>query len=416
MGRERVILHCDLNNFYASVECRYDPRLRTVPMAVGGSEQDRHGIVLAKNELAKQFGIKTAETLWQARQKCPNLVVVPPHFDRYYEISRAVRAIYARYTDRIEPFGIDECWLDVTGSTLLFGSGVEIAERLRREVREELGVTISVGVSFNKVFAKLGSDLKKPDAVSVIPSDRFREIVWGLSAREMIGVGESTARQLEAMGVYTIGQLAQFDRRLLGKKLGKHGDALWQCANGEDRTPVALETAEEEIQSVGNSITCPRDLQTAGEVWSVLLLVAESVSRRLREKRLCASQVIVTIKDNRFVYTEHSRRLEYSCRDSTDLARAAMEAFQERYRWEHPVRAVGLRASGRIDEEEAEQISLYSGFAEACRREAVESRVDLLRKKYGKEIIRRAVHLEEEERSHRFHGSDPAPMPTFHSK
>ena len=196
MGRERVILHCDLNNFYASVECRYDPRLRTVPMAVGGSEQDRHGIVLAKNELAKQFGIKTAETLWQARQKCPNLVVVPPHFDRYYEISRAVRAIYARYTDRIEPFGIDECWLDVTGSTLLFGSGVEIAERLRREVREELGVTISVGVSFNKVFAKLGSDLKKPDAVSVIPSDRFREIVWGLSAREMIGVGESTARQL----------------------------------------------------------------------------------------------------------------------------------------------------------------------------------------------------------------------------
>ena len=200
MGRERVILHCDLNNFYASVECRYDPRLRTVPMAVGGSEQDRHGIVLAKNELAKQFGIKTAETLWQARQKCPNLVVVPPHFDRYYEISRAVRAIYARYTDRIEPFGIDECWLDVTGSTLLFDSGVEIAERLRREVREELGVTISVGVSFNKVFAKLGSDLKKPDAVSVIPSDRFREIVWGLSAREMIGVGESTARQLEAWG------------------------------------------------------------------------------------------------------------------------------------------------------------------------------------------------------------------------
>ena len=193
MGKERVILHCDLNNFYASVECRYDPRLREVPMAVGGSEENRHGIVLAKNELAKQFGIKTAETLWQARQKCPELVVVPPHYERYYEVSRAARAIYARYTDRIEPFGIDECWLDMTGSTLLFGSGREIAERLRREVREELGVTISVGVSFNKVFAKLGSDLKKPDAVSEIPPDRFRELVWGLSAREMIGVGDSTA-------------------------------------------------------------------------------------------------------------------------------------------------------------------------------------------------------------------------------
>ena len=221
MGKERVILHCDLNNFYASVECRYDPRLREVPMAVGGSEENRHGIVLAKNELAKQFGIKTAETLWQARQKCPELVVVPPHYERYYEVSRAARAIYARYTDRIEPFGIDECWLDMTGSTLLFGSGREIAERLRREVREELGVTISVGVSFNKVFAKLGSDLKKPDAVSEIPPDRFREIVWGLSAREMIGVGDSTAQRLESMGVYTIGQLARFDRKLLGKKAGQ---------------------------------------------------------------------------------------------------------------------------------------------------------------------------------------------------
>lgn len=252
----------------------------------------------------------------------------------------------------------------MTGSTLLFGSGREIAERLRREVREELGVTISVGVSFNKVFAKLGSDLKKPDAVSEIPPDRFREIVWGLSAREMIGVGDSTARRLESMGVYTIGQLARFDRKLLGKKLGKHGDALWQCANGEDRSPVALENAEEEVKSVGNSVTCPRDLQTAGEVWSVLLLVAESVSRRLREKQLCAGLVTVTIKDNRFSYTEHSRRLEYSCRDSTDLARAAMEAFQERYRWDRPVRAVGLRATELTDEGEAAQISLYSGFSE----------------------------------------------------
>ena len=416
MAKERVILHCDLNNFYASVECKYDSRLREVPMAVGGSEEHRHGIVLAKNELAKQFGIKTAETLWQARQKCPELVVVPPHYDRYYEISRAARAIYARYTDRIEPFGIDECWLDVTGSDLLFGTGTEIAQRLRREVREELGVTISVGVSFNKVFAKLGSDLKKPDAVSEIPRDRFREIVWGLSAREMIGVGGSTAQRLEAMGVYTIGQLARFDRKLLRRKLGKHGDALWQYANGEDHSPVALEGAEEEIKSVGNSVTCPRDLQTAGEVWSVLLLVAESVSRRLREKQLCAGIVTVTVKDSQFGYAEHSRRLEYSCRDSTDLARAAMAAFQESYHWERPVRAVGIRTTELSDEGEAAQTSLFGGLEEVCRREAVESRVDQLRQKYGREIIRRAVHLEEEQRSHRFHGSDSDPMPTFHSR
>ena len=415
MDRQRVILHCDLNNFFASVECRYNPRLREVPMAVGGSEEHRHGIVLAKNELAKQFGIRTAETLWQARQKCPELVVVPPHYERYYEVSRAARDIYARYTDRIEPFGIDECWLDMTGSTLLFGSGGEIAARLRREIREELGVTISVGVSFNKIFAKLGSDLKKPDATTEIPPERFREIVWPLSVREMIGVGESTAQRMEAMGIYTIGQLAQFDRRLLLRKLGKNGDGLWLAANGEDHAPVALENAGEGVRSIGNSVTCPRDLQTAGEVWRVLLPVAESVSRRLRVKGLCAGTVVLTVKDSRFVYAEHSRKLEYSCRDSMDLARAAMTAFLEHYKWERPVRAVGLRAVDLMDEAGAGQTCLYGGFAQTRRREAVESRVDALRQKYGRDIIRRAVLLEEEN-SHRFHGSDPAPMPTFHSR
>ena len=415
MERERTILHCDLNNFYASVESRYRPELKKVPMAVGGSEEHRHGIVLAKNELAKKCGVRTAETLWQARQKCPGLVVVPPHYDWYYKVSRAARAVYARYTDRIEPFGIDECWLDVTASTLLFGSGFEIAERLRREVREELGVTISVGVSFCKVFAKLGSDLKKPDATSEITRDNFRQIVWPMPVQDLLGVGRATREHMAAMGIYTVGQLAQFDRELLRIKLGKNGEALWMSANGWDTTPVALVDAGEEIKSVGNSVTCPKDLTDREGVWKVLMLVAESVSHRLREKRLCAGAVVLTVKDSDFHYLEHTHRLEYSCRGSLDLARAAMQAFDERYRWKRPVRAVGLRAVDLADEAEADQICLYGGFSDTRRQEAVESRVDSLRQKYGSEIIRRATHLEEERR-YRFHGSDAAPMPTFHSK
>lgn len=245
----------------------------------------------------------------------------------------------------IEPFGIDECWLDVTASTLLFGSGFEIAERLRREVREELGVTISVGVSFCKVFAKLGSDLKKPDATSEITRDNFRQIVWPMPVQDLLGVGRATREHMAAMGIYTVGQLAQFDRELLRIKLGKNGEALWMSANGWDTTPVALVDAGEEIKSVGNSVTCPKDLTDREGVWKVLMLVAESVSHRLREKRLCAGAVVLTVKDSDFHYLEHTHRLEYSCRGSLDLARAAMQAFDERYRWKRPVRAVGCGPS-----------------------------------------------------------------------
>ncbi len=414
MGRERVILHCDLNNFYASVESKDQPELREVPMAVGGSEEQRHGVVLAKNELAKRFGVKTAETVWSARQKCPELVVVPPHYERYYTVSRAVRAIYARYTDRIEPFGIDECWLDVTGSTLLFGSGWEIAEQLRRAVREEQGVTISVGVSFNKVFAKLGSDLKKPDATSVISRRDFKDLVWSMPAQNLLGVGKATQKRLAAMGIYTVGQLALFDREVLLAKLGKNGEQLWLYANGLDDAPVALEDGEEEVKSVGNSVTCPQDLQGDEEVWRVLTLLAESVSRRLREKGLCAGAVVLTVKDSRFCYFEHTQRLEYSCRGTLDLARAAMQVFREQYSWHRPVRAVGLRAIGLANEAEADQTCLYGGFAHTRRLERVESRVDSLRQKYGAAIIRRAAHLQEQ--GYHFHGGDDDAMPTFHSR
>lgn len=413
---DRVILHCDLNNFYASVECSLNPALQGVPVAVSGNPQERHGIILAKNELAKAAGVRTAETIWQAKRKCPDLVTVPPHFEQYYRFSRAARAIYGRYTDQIEPFGIDECWLDVTGSTGLFGSGEEIAHQLRAAVRQELGVTISVGASFNKVFAKLGSDLKKPDAVTVIRREDFRRILWPLPVGQMLGVGRATGKVLDEMGVYTIGQLAELQMDALSGRLGKNGAQLWQYANGFDKSPVAREGEITDVKSMGNSLTCSHDLTTPEEVWQMLLLMAESVSHRLRKERLLAGGVVLCIKDARFRYTERSQRLPLPCRSAMDLAEAAMRLFQASYGWRESVRAVGVRATALEVEDAVQQISLFEAQgADLAKRELIDSRMDLLRQKFGSGIIKRAV-LMQVNQDVKHHGTDDAPMPTFHSR
>ena len=246
---DRVIFHCDLNSFYASVELLDHPELRHLPVAVCGDPASRHGIILAKNEPAKKFGIKTAETIWQAKQKCPQLVLLPAHHDRYRTWSRKVNAVYEQYTDLVEPFGIDESWLDVTASKL-FGSGTEIAEKIRNDIKSELGITVSIGVSFNKVFAKLGSDLKKPDAVTCIPKDRFKEIVWPLAASEMLGVGRATEKKLASCGIRTIGTLATWPVEFFEKKFGKNGVMLWMFANGLDESKVSATTASVPVKSV----------------------------------------------------------------------------------------------------------------------------------------------------------------------
>ena len=279
---DRVILHIDMNNFYASVETLYDPSLRDVPMAVGGDRERRHGIVLAKNMLAKAKGVKTAEALWEAERKCPGIRFVPPHFDRYAKYSRLAKSIYAQYTDMVESFGLDECWLDVTGSTRLFGSGREIAEEIRLRIREELGLTVSVGVSFNKIFAKLGSDYRKPDAVTEITRENFREIVWPLDAGALLFVGKSTQAALRKYGMRTIGDVAQADRRLLRRLLGKNGEQLSIYANGEDMAPVARIGEAEELKSVSNSTTAIHDLRDDGEIRAELYMLSESVAHRLQ--------------------------------------------------------------------------------------------------------------------------------------
>lgn len=384
---ERAILHCDLNNFFASVECHDHPELAGRPVAVCGKTEDRHGIVLAKNELAKSFGVKTAEPVWQAQKKCPNLLIVPPHHQRYIEVSYQVREIYLRYTNQVEPFGIDECWLDVTGSQRLFGSGFEIAEQLRATVKQEIGLTISVGVSFNKIFAKLASDFKKPDATTVISQENFKEKIWQLPANYLLGVGRATDKRLWSMGISTIGQLAQTDAKYLTAALGKMGQELWTNANGLNTSPVKLENEYEPPKSVGNSVTCVRDLQTEEEVWRVFLYLAGKISGRMRNAGFIASGVQIWIKDSLLHVEQHQQLLEPPTRLSRNLAHTAIELFRTGYDWRYPVRALGICGISLLPENCTCQTSFFHNILQDEKLESLETNVEAVCGRYGKEAI-----------------------------
>ncbi|HIU35271.1 MAG TPA: DNA polymerase IV [Candidatus Fimenecus excrementigallinarum] len=395
---ERIILHSDINNCYASVECLYDATLRGKPVAVGGSAETRHGIVLAKSEQAKRCGVQTGETLWQARQKCRELVVVPPHYERYLRYSRLVRAIYRRYTDCIEPFGLDEAWLDVTGSSAL-ASGT-VADEIRRAVRRELGLTVSVGVSFNKIFAKLGSDLKKPDAVTVIDHTNFREKIWNLPVDAMLGCGRATARKLRLCGVQTIGQLASCDPAMLQARFGKAGETLWLYANGLDCSRVRPDGEEPVPKSVGHGATCVRDLHTAGEVWLVLLSLTQEICKRLHEAALAASAVQVSVKNNLLFARQFQSPLPLPTQSAMELARAAFELFCRQYRWEKPVRAVSVRAFRLQAENMPVQTDLFTDFSRHSRQAQLDETVLAIRRRYGRDSIFNASLLSETALSH----------------
>ncbi len=281
--KDRVILHCDMNSFYASVELLSEPELKDRPVAVCGDPEGRHGIILAKNEAAKKYGIVTAETVWQARKKCPGLTLLKAHHDKYHDYSVKINEIYKRFTDMVEPFSIDESWLDVTGSTELFGTGEKIARRIKDTVKSELGLTLSVGVSFNKIFAKMGSDYKKPDAITVIDRNNFRDILWPMPVREMFFVGNATAGKLKDIGIKTIGDLANSDVFMLEKLLGKSGRMLHGYAMGEDSSPVAGSEERRKIKSVGNGITFRRDLKGKDDILIGITALSDTVAGRLRK-------------------------------------------------------------------------------------------------------------------------------------
>jgi len=388
---ERVILHCDCNGFYASVEELLNPELKKVPMAVAGDPESRHGIILAKNELAKKFRIQTAETIWSAKRKCPELVCVPAHHRKYHEISGLVNAIYLQYTDLVDRFGIDESFLDVTGSLRYFGkTPKELADEIRRRVREEIGITISVGVSFCKVMAKLGSDYKKPDATTVIRREDLERVVYPLPVSSLLYAGKRTTDALHQMGIRTIGELAKADRMEIGAKLGKGGDLLWRYANGMDREPVASFYAPREIKSVGNSMTFPQDIRGEQEIRSGISVLADSVAGRLRADGLKCRTVQVQIKDPNFKVIQRQKALPRATFLYRELVEASMELICANWNLNAPIRLLSVTGADLVPAEEAvEQVMLFE-TPETARHEKLERLEDAMasiREKYGKGSI-----------------------------
>ncbi len=387
----RTILHCDLNNFYASVECLYNPEIRNKPVIVCGDAESRHGIVLAKNQIAKKAGVKTGDVIWEAKQKCPGLVQIPADFRKYLRFSRLARAIYGDYTDQIESFGIDECWLDVTGSTHLFGDGHHIADTIRQRFREELGLTASVGVSYNKIFAKLGSDMKKPDATTVITEDNYRDKVWPLPAGELLYVGRSTRRKLENRAIFTIGDIAKADIKNLRLMLGVWGETLWSFANGFDAAPVRLNGEESIVKSVGNSTTTVRDLVNNTDVKLIIYVLAESVATRLRKHGLKCKTVAIHVRDKELYSFDRQGKLPSPTFISNDIAEKAMELFKANCNWSKPIRSIGVRGADLVTANGHVQIDLFDG--DNLEAETLERTIDGLRKRFGHYSVQRCAML-----------------------
>lgn len=385
------VLHCDLNNFYASVEQVLNPDLQGKFVAVSGDPEKRSGIILAKNTAAKNMGVKTGEPIWQAKQKCPQLVCVLPHFDYYVHFSQRVREIYERYTDRVEGFGMDECWLDVTHSKL-FGTPFEIAEKIRKEVREKTGLTISVGVSFTKTFAKLGSDMKKPDATTVISRENYKSVVWPLPVSEMLMVGRQTAARLNEMGIYTLGDLAAASTAALQKRFGVVGERLKACANGADNDPVREAGREREIKSVGHGTTTLRDMVTYNDAEVVISVLSEMVATRLRRYGYVGSVVHLDVRRNDLTHESKQTTVCPTCvskdifKTATRLLRAVWAAEKDL-----PLRALTVTVSKLQDASGGVQSSLFEEKSE--KQQQLEFSVDKIRKKFGYDAITKANQL-----------------------
>ena len=390
---DRIILHSDLNCFYASVEVNENPKLRDQAIAVCGSTEERHGIVLTASYPAKRRGVKTGMANWQAVRACPGLICVPPHYDLYVKYSRLVRNIYLRYTDKMEPYGMDECWLDVSGSRQLHGDGTAIAEEIRKAVRDELGLTVSIGVSFNKIFAKLGSDMKKPDAVTVISQDSFRDMVWPLPVGDLLFVGPATRRRLADMNVRTIGDLARFEAECLRSRLGKPGLMLKAYAAGLDRSPVMPADERMAIQSIGNSTTPPHDLETMADARCLYYLLAESVAARLRQEGLRARCVSISARNAELVTRSCQQTLPRAPSLTGEIAQAAMRLFDGRFSGGFPYRSVGLSCSALTPDDAPVQLDFLGDEARRIKTERLESAIDGLRRRFGHQIVRRAVVL-----------------------
>lgn len=406
---ERVILHSDCNSFYASVECLHHPEIRDKPVAVGGDVEQRHGIILAKNQIAKRYNVQTGEALWQAQQKCPDLIILPPRFELYMRFSRLARKIYLDYTDQVEPFGLDECWLDVSGSTIK-GDGMAIAQEISSRIKYELGITVSIGVSWNKIFAKLGSDYKKPDAITRIGKDNYKELVWPLPASDLLYVGRSTAKKLTSSGVHTIGELAEKDERVLHGWFGKWGEVLHSFSNGLDISPVAAFDNAPIVKSIGNSTTTPRDLENNQDVKIILYVLADSVARRLREQGFKGRVVSISVRDNELSSTTRQHALGKYTNITAEIAQEGLRLFIVNYRWQRPIRSVGISISDLVSDTTPTQTDLFFDERARERREHLDAATDWLKRRFGTYAVQPAVLLTDRQLS----GFDPKKDHTIH--
>lgn len=387
---ERTILHSDMNCFYASVEMLHHPELAGKPLAVGGDPEARHGIVLTANYIAKKSGVKTGMALWQAKQVCPEIIFVPPRMDLYLRFSRMAQEIYSEYTDLREPFGIDESWLDVSASTSIKGDGMKIASEISKRIKHELGVTVSIGVSWNKIFAKLGSDYKKPDAITEFSRENYKNLAWNLPAGDLIYVGRSTNKKLQTLGIKTIGELANTEPAILENRLGKMGLVLHTFANGWDETPVCVEGYQAPIKSIGNSTTTPRDLVNDLDVKIILIALSESVASRLRENGFQCKVVEISIRDNELYHFSRQCKLKRPTNITDEIVQAAYRLFKDNYRWEHPIRSLGVRGCDLVSDDMPYQLDLFISEQKREKLEKMDQVVDEIRARFGYQSIQRA--------------------------
>ena len=387
---DRVIIHSDANCFYASVEMLYHPEFAGKPLAVGGDPEARHGIVLTANYIAKKHGVKTGMALWQARQACPDVIFVPPRMDLYLKFFSMLREIYGEYTDKIEPYGCDEAWLDVSDSISLKGDGCKIADEISARVKKELGITVSEGISWNKIYAKLGSDYKKPDAITEFNRENYKSLIWKLPASDLLYVGRSTNRTLSKYGIHTIGDLACTDPDFLLKTLGKMGLVIHSFANGWDESPVATEGYSSPIKSIGNSTTTPRDLENDLDVQIIFMALAESVSARLRKHGFKCNTVAISIRDNSLYHFSRQMHLREPTDITDEIMNAAMELFRNNYDWSHPIRSLGVRGADLVTADIPVQMSLFMNEEKRAKQEKMDKVVDEIRRRFGYFSIQRA--------------------------
>lgn len=391
--KHRIILHCDVNNFFASVECALNPSLKDLPLAVTGEKSKRNGIVLAKNNLAKMCGVQTGDVIYKAKQKCPDLICVRPHHDIYEKYSKKIRKIYEEYTDRVEPFGIDECWLDITDTAKFFGAPLEIANMLRKRIKDEIGVTISVGISFSKMFAKLGSDMKKPDAVTQIPYQTFKKQTYHLPLNSVIGIGKKLEIKLNKMNIYTLGDLANYDTKIIKKKFGVVGENLQKKLQGIDDDEIASAFDVKQVKSIGNGTTTIVDIKNMEEMKSVVMFLCDEIATRLRKKNLVGCTIHIDLRKSDLTHISKSHTIEQLTNTAKDLFEESIKMIEKMWDNYTLIRSVRISVSNLEDETAINQLNF---FDKKNNKSQLNKAIDKIREKYGYKSIQPLITKNEE--------------------